>query len=246
MAKREIVYPEAVTLRGRATNDKADSRPVIGDRQERFTRAIEALNTARRDNAADYANIKQAPAPIAGGPRSSVWPIQSGAAQSPFTGTNQTQAPPMPASKVVTPALAPLNRRGRASVSDSPRCQEGPRAALRFASEARRTRLASVCAAPVLNEEEGATERPYPSPGAATPAPTPVSIDPVITEWNRQHREALTEAQEDAARRRALLPLPPAPKRLPRPARQGAPTPRHGIEGAVSSSGRDMDPGRKR
>jgi len=132
-------------------------------------------------------------------------------------------------------------------VSDSPKhdARPEPRAALRFASEARRTRLASCSAAPVLNEEEGATERPSPEHGTPAPVP-PIVVDPVVSEWNRQHREALDDARIDASRRRALLPRPPAPKALPRPVRPGAPTPRHGIEGAVSASGRDLDPGRKR
>jgi hypothetical protein len=224
---------ERVKGKGCIARDKVDliPRTAIDDRNETIAESIVPVR------------------PMVGGPRSSMWPIQSGAAQSPFTGRDRVQATPMPANRVIAPTLAPAVRTGRACVTDSPihNPSRGPVPTLRFASEARRTRLASCSVAPVLNEEEGATERPYPSPGAATPAPTPVStVDPVIAEWNRQHREALTEAQEDAARRKALLPKPPAPKRLPRPARQGAPTPRHGIEGAVSSSGRDMDPSRKR
>lgn len=245
MAKPITIYPEAVTLRVSRVNDSVSERPVIGDRRERFARAIESLSTVRRDNAADYRDERNKAAPIAGGPRSSVWAVQSGAAQSPFMGDNRVQGPPTFPGKVVSPTLAPANRRGRASVSDSPpTIREEPRAALRFASEGRRTRLASACAAPVLNEEEGTTERPYPSPKHNTP--TPVSTDPSVLEWNRQHREAIEDGKADADRRRALLPRPPAPKCRPRPARPGAPTPRHGVQGSVSNSGRDLDPGRKR
>jgi hypothetical protein len=244
---KSTVYPEAVTLRVSRVNDKANERPVIGDRRERFARAIESLSTIRRDNAADYSNVKQGAAPIAGGPRSSVWAVQSGAAQAPFMGDNRIQCPPTFPGKVSAPTLAPVNRRGRASVSDSPpTIRKEPRASLRFASEGRRTRLASMCASPVLNEEEGATERPYPPPGHGAPAPVPAAADPVVTEWNRQHREAIEDNKINTDRRRALLPLPPAPKCLPRPARPGAPTPRHGIQSVVSASGRDLDPGRKR
>jgi hypothetical protein len=234
--RQDIVYPDVAPVRGK--REYQVERPIIGDRRERFTRAIEAL-TVNRDNA-DYRPARNTPAPIAGGPRSPVWAAQSGAAQSPFTGDRRVQAPPSFGAKVIAPTLAPANRRGRASVSDSPRCQEGPRAALRFASEARRARLANI---PAPDEEEGATERPYPT---VTPTPISISADPVLLEWNKQRQEAVTEAVTDAARRKALLPLPQAPKVLPRPARPGAPTPRHGIEGARSPSGRDLDPGRKR
>lgn len=246
MARKVTIYPEAVTLRVSRVNDSVSERPVIGDRRERFARAIESLSTVRRDNAADYRDERNK-APIAGGPRSAVWPIQSGAAQSPFIGHDRVQGAPSFPGKVVAPTLAPADKRGRASVSDSPpTARPEPRAALRFASEGRRTRLASKCKAPVFNEEECAMERPYPEHNTPTPTPTPLIIDPIVLEWNRQHREALEDARGDADRRRALLPRPPAPKALPRPARPGAPTPRHGIQGVVSSSGRDLDPGRKR
>lgn len=206
------------------------------------------------DELAEYGQDRAPVKPITGGPRAAIWPAQSGAAQSPYTGRDRRYpVASVPARNVpVTEcqSLIPPCRvvTGRASVSDSPRATIKPRASLRFASEARRDRLSAGLGTVTLNTEEGVTERaPQHEPDIK---PSVDTLNPDYIERVRIAREkrqaAIIKATEDETRRLALRQAPPAPKCLPRPARKGAPTPRHGIEGARSASGRDLDPGRKR
>lgn len=273
--KRMVNEPEIFAVVAR----RRDDRPRIGDNKARWNDAadhhfirdshtviehvkgkgyvargkVDLIPRAEIDDRNEAIAESIAPVrPMAGGPRSSVWPLQSGAAQSPFTGRDRVQAPPTVSNKVIAPTLAPAARTGRACVTDSPpTARPEPRASLRFASEARRTRLASMCASPVLNEEEGATERPSPEHDSADSNPVAPTLDSqAAVERVRLARLARLEEEREEQATRALRqasPLRiPQPKVLPRRPSQNAPTPRHGIEGSVSSSGRDLDPGRKR
>lgn len=289
--KRTVNEPEIFAVVAR----RRDDRPRIGDSKVRWNDAADhhfkrdSHTVVEHDKAGMYYTrdkvdlipraeiddrneaIAESIAPVramAGGPRSSVWPLQSGAAQSPFTGRDRVQAPPTVPNRVIAPTLAPAARTGRACVTDSPAHNptRGPVPTLRFASEARRTRLASQCAAPVLNEEEGATERPLrdglQDAPQSLPTPVPVSPSPEALERARERareaqkvvdlrRVAILQWEEtqkllESDRQRVRVSTVPAPRSLPRRPSQTAPTPRHGIEGAVSSSGRDLDPGRKR
>lgn len=212
--------------------------------------------------------------PVSGGPSSSVWPIQSGAAQSPFTGRDRHYAPSSvptfnvrhtPKGDSVTAHIQSLVppvkvKTGPAAVRDSPAHNptRGPVSTLRFASQARRERLSSGLSTVVLNTEEGVSEHPLTMVEGET---TPTAMSAPMTASNptpdsqaieRVRLARLAKAQEEAEEkaerdRREASPIKvPSPKCLPRRPSASAPTPRHGIQGSVSSSGRDLDPGRRR